>query len=351
VRALQPLGIRRTVILRWTGPLRDQFASEADQLRLEPWRRARVALRTWTRTRPAAVWLEQLAAAWVLARHRPSVVWLNTVKSACYVRPALRLGRPVVLHVHELEPLASQTLARYRLDGRLARVRLVACSEGVRSNLARLAGVDPAAITVIPSTVDAAAVQARAGAEARPPADAAAMVVGACGTADHRKGADLWLAMAARVRAARGESPVRFRWIGQPALPALDQQVRTLGLEGTVGFTGALQNPYPSIAAVDVFVHAARSDPFPLAVLEAMALGRPVVAFAVDGVRDQVGDAGVLVPPGDVDALARAVVDLLGDQRRREELGALARARVTQVYGIDAFADAVRAEVQAALRH
>lgn len=348
LRALKPLGARRMAILRWPGPLREQFSAAADEVRLEPWRRARAALRSFRRTRRAAVWLEQLAAAWVLARHRPSLVWLNTVKSACYVRPALRLGRPVVLHVHEVEPLASDTLARYRLGPHYPRVRLVACSEAARTNLAGLAGVEPSAVTVIPSSVDAAAVQQRAAARPADPTEDGALVVGACGTADHRKGADLWLEMAARVRAAGGDHPVRFRWVGPPTLAGLAGQVGDLGLDGAVAFTGAVDNPYPLVASMDVFVHAARRDPFPLAVLEAMALGRPVVAFAVDGVRDQVGDAGVLVAPGDVEALAAAVHALLGDGGRRAELGARARIRATEVYGIGAFAEAVRGEARAA---
>lgn len=291
--------------------------------------------------------VEQAAATWLLVRHRPRLVYLNTVKSACYIRPALRLGRPVVLHVHELEPLASSTLARYRLGARLHRVRLVACSGAVRENLARITGVPAAAITVIPSTVDADLVVRRAG---QATAAAGPFLVGACGTADQRKGVDLWLEMAREVGRQEAGRHVRFVWVGHPGLPDLDRRIVELGLVDTVTITGDLDNPYPQIAAMDVFTHAARQDPFPLAVLEAMALGRPVVAFATEGVSEQVGDAGVLVPAGDAVAMSKAVLALLEDGARRSELGNRARARATETYGIATFRSAVGEVVAAELR-
>jgi glycosyltransferase involved in cell wall biosynthesis len=79
--------------------------------------------------------------------------------------------------------------------------------------------------------------------------------------------------------------------------------------------------------AADVFVHAARSDTFPTAVLEALSSGLPVVASAVGGIPEQVrsGDheppTGVLVPPGDAPALAAALGSLLADPQRRQRLG------------------------------
>ena len=93
-----------------------------------------------------------------LLRAPSEVVYLNSVKSACYVRPALRLGRRVILHVHEVEPLASTTLRRYRLDAHYAQITLVACSEAARKNLARISGVDEQRITVAESTIDMARV-------------------------------------------------------------------------------------------------------------------------------------------------------------------------------------------------
>jgi glycosyltransferase involved in cell wall biosynthesis len=75
--------------------------------------------------------------------------------------------------------------------------------------------------------------------------------------------------------------------------------------------------------AADVYVHSARTDTFPLAVIEALASGTPVVASAVGGIPEQVEDSrsGYLVPPGDAPALAAAVRRLLLDDGLRSSLG------------------------------
>lgn len=349
VRSLESLGLRRIVILRWPGPLRGQFEEAADQVLLEPLRRARVLLRSRRRTRRLAVGVEELAAAWLLLRHRPRLVYLNTVKSACYVRPALRMGVSVVLHVHELEALASTTLGRYRLDGLYGRIQLVACSDEVRGDVVRITGVADGEVAVIRSSVDAALVLKQAEAPCARLAPPGALVVGACGLANAGKGVDLWLDMAARIRSQGTAAPIHFVWVGRPSLPGLSERLRVLGLEGAVHMTGEVDNPYPYIAAMDVFTNPARQEAFGLAVQEAMLLGRPVVASAVGGVPEQVGDAGVLVPAGDAEALAVAVLALAADPTRRAELGALAKARATTGPGIDGFRSAVRDLVRARL--
>jgi glycosyltransferase involved in cell wall biosynthesis len=129
-------------------------------------------------------------------------------------------------------------------------------------------------------------------------------------------------------------------WVGDHDDRALDTATE-LGVRDVVEFTGELENPLPTVARFDVFTLSSRADPFPLAVLEAMALARPVVAFAVDGVPEQVADAGILVPPEDVEAFARAVVSLVDDPVRRGQLARAAGARAVDALGIDRFDDAV----------
>ena len=82
--------------------------------------------------------------------------------------------------------------------------------------------------------------------------------------------------------------------------------------------------------AADVYLHAARADTFPLAVLEAMACGTAVVATAVGGVPEQIthGETGMVVPAGDAAAMAAVVEGLLADDAARSRLGANAIADV-----------------------
>jgi glycosyltransferase involved in cell wall biosynthesis len=92
------------------------------------------------------------------------------------------------------------------------------------------------------------------------------------------------------------------------------------------------------LAQADVFVLSSRSEGLPLAILEAMAAGLPVVATAVGGIPELVadGETGLLVPPGDADALAGALRRLVADPGLRRRLGEAARARVEERFSLTA---------------
>lgn len=98
-----------------------------------------------------------------------------------------------------------------------------------------------------------------------------------------------------------------------------------------VVFAGTRDNVDPWFAAADVVALPSRWESTPLVSLEAMAAGRPVVAFAVDGVRDTLGDTGVVLEPGDVAGMTRALVDLLRDPALAAAAGGSARRRVEAV--------------------
>lgn len=330
-------GFERVAIARWGGPLVDELRAVSDHYAYEPLRRIRAGLRRWSRTRALAVRVEESAAALTVRRFRPDVVYANTVLSASYVGPARRMGIPVVLHVHELAPLATAVLARYELDWRDPGVHLVACSESARTDLAGITGAPAQRIDVLTSPVDVERVTSIARREPSSSTGAETSTVVACGTADVRKGVDLWLEAAAEVRRLAPERDVRFVWVGPRAWPPLSDRIEQLGLNGVVHVTGEVADPYPLIAQGDVFTLSSRMDPFPLVVLEAMALGRPVVAFDAGGVTEQLGRAGVLVPPEDPAAMAEAVVALLRADVERARLGQLAEQRVTSRYGIEPF--------------
>jgi alpha-maltose-1-phosphate synthase len=91
------------------------------------------------------------------------------------------------------------------------------------------------------------------------------------------------------------------------------------------------------LAEADVLAFPSTIDQAPNAVLEAMAAGLPVVAVPVAGVAEMVVDgvSGRHVPPHDVDALGRALVELVDDPELRSRWGAAGRARFEAIYDID----------------
>jgi glycosyltransferase involved in cell wall biosynthesis len=94
------------------------------------------------------------------------------------------------------------------------------------------------------------------------------------------------------------------------------------------------------LAAADLFVLPSRQEGFPVAPVEAMAAGLPIVAADAPGVRTVVGDgaqaAGVIVPVADARALARELCRFLEDRSLREETGARAKERVAERFSVEA---------------
>jgi glycosyltransferase involved in cell wall biosynthesis len=134
---------------------------------------------------------------------------------------------------------------------------------------------------------------------------------------------------AARLLADRAV-PVRFCAVGQGPLEAdVERLHRELRLEATVILTGYRADAARLMGGADIFVLASRWEGLPVAVMEACALGLPLVATAVGGVREEFTD-GVdarLVSAGDPDALALAIEALAGDGALRERLACASAAR------------------------
>jgi glycosyltransferase involved in cell wall biosynthesis len=130
--------------------------------------------------------------------------------------------------------------------------------------------------------------------------------------------------------AGRGPEEIRLRELAGRL--ALSQRIHLLGYRSDAA---------DLMAAADIFAMPSRSEGLPLAVLEAMFARLPIVASAVGGIPDALGGAGgLLVPPGDPDALAEALTRLLADADLRESLGESAAAMAAGRFSVEAMADA-----------
>ncbi len=117
----------------------------------------------------------------------------------------------------------------------------------------------------------------------------------------------------------------------------LERQVEACGLGGRVWFSGHRNDVPDLLGAMDVFAHPSRWEGMPNAAMEAMALGKPVVASRVDGIKALIvnGESGLLVEPGNPGALAAQLQRVFSDPNLARVLGACAARRMAEHYSLD----------------
>jgi len=220
--------------------------------------------------------------------------------------------------------------------------RVIAISGAVRDRL--VAGAVPAhRIALVPDGIDLIATAGRSPRAIRrelglPTPGPLAVQVAAL-TAD--KDQATLIGAAARLHRARPDLHWAIAGAG-PLRDSLETLARDAGVAPVISFVGQLDDPLPLIAAADVFVSSSAHEGLGSSILDAMALGRPIVATGAGGVPDLLSEgAGLLVPVGAADALAEAVGRVLSDPSLGQALAAKARAEVAR-YSADGMATAVR---------
>jgi glycosyltransferase involved in cell wall biosynthesis len=134
----------------------------------------------------------------------------------------------------------------------------------------------------------------------------------------------------------------RFIIVGDGPLRSELQEMAThLGLRDQVIFTGFREDVYRVVSMVDLFVLCSNSETFPLALIEAMALKKPVIATRVGGVPEIIDDRinGWLCPSGDDVSLANAITHLLTDEEKARELGERAYQKVVTTFSLRGMTD------------
>jgi glycosyltransferase involved in cell wall biosynthesis len=226
-------------------------------------------------------------------------------------------------------------LALLRAAARRA-TAVIALSRDVSQMLVSTWGFDPARLTVIPNGVDTARFRPLAGSappEGFPSGSPVAIAVGRLIPAKRH---DLLLEAWRRAR-SRLPPLARLLLLGDgPERQALEARAAQLGLSASVSFPGSRADPERWLRASDLYVTCSDSEGMSNALLEAMASGLPVLATRISGSQDLVRDGieGKLVPPGDADRLAEALVALLGDAGRRR-FGEAARRTVVDGYSLE----------------
>lgn len=273
----------------------------------------------------------------LLRRLRPVLLHIHGFRAALPGLAAARwAGVPVLVTIHNSPahraaprmPHAAKFLG-------LHKVRYIAVSEALAGELAAL-GIPPGQISVIHNGIDPALYgEAAAGRIARRRAGGE-IIVGTAARFAPQKGLPYFLQAAATLAPLFPE--MRFLVIGDgPGRPALERQALQLGLTGRLSFCGYCSDLPRYLAGMDIFVLPSLTEGLPLVLLEAAAAGCAVVASAVGGIPEVItgGVHGLLVPPADGAALARAAAALARDPARARRLARACRRRVAGQFTLE----------------
>lgn len=250
---------------------------------------------------------------------------------ALAVRLALSLGARsrFVLTRHVLFPLRPINMPLLKSAS-----RVIAVSQAVAESLRKNGVVESSKITVVHNGIDVARFERSVASSQHtgsPDIHSSrdsdlSVVIGTVGHLAPIKGHDVFVRAAALISARRQD--VQFVIIGEDKSPqmenrrSLESLVTELKLKGIVTMPGWHDDMPALLSSLTVFVSAARSEPFGLAIVEAMAAGLPIVAAASEGALEIIedGHTGKLVPRDDPEALAQAINSLLDSPAQRSLL-------------------------------
>jgi glycosyltransferase involved in cell wall biosynthesis len=273
------------------------------------------------------------------------LIFSNTIVNGTLVDKINTTKLPVITYVHEL---AYTIQLQQKMHGDIPAVLahtsfFLSGSETVRQNLNSM-GVPLSKIEVAYSSIPVAEIMDKLTAAEQlansltPALPKNKYLVVAVGNASWRKGSDWFLQLATKLTKTSGD--VQMVWVG--ATPntieymQMQYELQRYGLEDKVQLVTTTPDYITYIHQADVFVLTSREDPFPLVVLEAALAGKPTICFANSGGAPEfVGKGnGIVVPYGNVGAMAEAVQSLLGDNHIRQQLGESARAAVQKHHDI-----------------
>jgi glycosyltransferase involved in cell wall biosynthesis len=245
----------------------------------------------------------------------------------------------VILSLHGLDIRKLATLRgarrRFATWGLRAADAIVTCSHGLAAEIVEEFRLDPRHVVTIHNGVDAARVTAAAGLDGAPaPRPPGGPRLVNLGTFEHKKGHDILLRAFSQVVARQPDARLTIVGRAAESMASTTQLLADLGLARRVSIQTDVpwESALRALASADLFVLSSRNEAFSVSLLEAGALGKPVVATDVCGVAELItnGVTGLLVPTEDAPGLARAILALLADERLAADCGRRLRALVSE---------------------
>jgi ubiquinone/menaquinone biosynthesis C-methylase UbiE/glycosyltransferase involved in cell wall biosynthesis len=275
------------------------------------------------------------------------LIYSNTGTNGAFLRTLAPSRIPIITHVHEMQ-YTLESFGKSNFEEVIKHTEhFIACSKAVADGLRQHHQIPAEKVSTIYEGISIKSVREGAAAqttrEVRQGCGLAedTMVIAACGFADWRKGPDLFVQLAALMRNYNGNrGKLAFLWIG--SLPGdergkiLLHDVQQLGLSGLVKFVGEQDNPYPYLNLCDVFCLCSREDPFPLVMLEAAALAKPMLCFEKAGGAGEFckKGGGFAVPYLNLEVMCERLIQLIEDEGLRRQAGEAAARLVRNEFDL-----------------
>jgi len=300
-------------------------------LSLPPWRKPLAVLQRRSAIGRLGAFVKQLDPAMI---HVNDIWWVPHTVSAITSHTPNPV--PIVAHVRqEIEPAKVQRYQLHRVEA------VIAISRQVEQSLIA-GGVSAKKVRTVYSGIDLSEKEPAHNDQAIRQMIGlpnGAVLLGTVANLFPRKGYEvMFRALPAIVRAVPA---VHYVIVGSDDHDYADRLTRLaqdLNIADRVHIVGFQDPVQPFLAALDLYVHPALMEGFGIAVVEAMAMGKAVVATTTGGLPEVVaqGETGLLVPPGDAESLAATVVSLLEDKVRREQMGLRGKMRAQERFSLDA---------------
>jgi glycosyltransferase involved in cell wall biosynthesis len=285
-----------------------------------------------------------LALARLMREQRIDLVHCHLYHANLYGRLAARLvGIPAIATVHNT--YVRRKWHRSLLNRWLGRGRglVIAVSAEARRDVIEHDRLNPGRVLLLPNGIDLSRVDtqlSQAAAKERLGYAADDFLIGCIGRLEEQKGhANIIHALGLMLETASEDLRRRMRLliIGDGRLRGeLERVAAATGVSDEVRFAGSRSDVAEILRSLDLYVMPSLWEGLSLAMLEAMAAGLPVIISDVGGAAEVLGDGefGIRVPPGDVAALASAVMVLVQEEAERRRLGAAAQRRVREHYDL-----------------
>jgi glycosyltransferase involved in cell wall biosynthesis len=303
--------------------------------------------------RPRARLRDQLGSwrplAQVLRSERPDVVHAHNPAALLAALAARLLARtPETAIVTTYHGLVGERSARGAVRA-LRRSDLVTAIGPAAADELLHAGLDPGSLVIVANGVSASVTRDRTEVRRELAVPEDAELVLTVGRYTPEKNQAQLLEAVALLSPRRPRLRALLVGVG-PLEPELRERIRQLGLDGIVQLTGVREDAVDVAAAADVVTLTSQREGLGLALLEAMAVGTPVVGNRVGGIPDVVEDgvSGLLVPAGDATATAAAIERILDEPDLRTRLSSGGRARVAEHFSLDSMVQGYLAAYESA---